>query len=223
MDAPCDRINAAALLLTGRDPGRIALACGEQRIGYGELRAAVAVAAATWLDCDVQPGELVLVRGLHDIEQAVAFLGAIWAGAVPMPLALPADGLERHGHMPVRFVLDHTREGCADRWRDHVMTMAEWRMYLRVALPAAAALVPADAPACWTQPRREGGGARRLAHRFALNAASSRRGSDRERVRVSGALGMLQVLRRGGTAVLDAPTGSSAGLPPRACERLALP
>jgi hypothetical protein len=223
MDAPCDRINAAALLLAGRDPERIALACGEQRIGYGELRAAVAVAAAAWLDCDVQPGELVLVRGLHDIEQAVAFLGAIWAGAVPMPLASPAEGLGLHRHTPVRFVLDDTREGYADRWRDQVMTLAEWRMYLRVARPAPAALVPAEAAACWTQVRRGGGGARLLAHRFALNAASSRRGSDRERVRVGGALGMLQVLRRGGTAVLDAPTARSAGLPGRARERLAVP
>ena len=130
VDSCCDRINAAALLLAAGDPGLPALVCGDQRIGHGELRSAVALAGAAWLDCEVRPGELVLMPVLQDIEHAVAFLGAIWAGAVPMPLASPAEHLARHPGLRVRFVLDLTREGHADRWRDHVMTLTEWRMYL---------------------------------------------------------------------------------------------
>lgn len=224
MDSACPRINAAALLLAAGDPALPALACGEHRICYGELRDAVALAAAAWLDCDVRPGELVLVRALHDIEHAVAFLGAIWAGAVPMPLAAPADHLARHPGLRSRFVLDLAREGHADRWRDQVMTLAEWRMYLALSRPAAPVAVPPDAGACWTGARpRDGDGARLLAHRFALPPASPLAGGSREPAPVTGVLGMLRMLRRGGTAVLGPRDLHDLGAPARAREEAALP
>lgn len=205
-------INAAAQLLAPDLPARTALACGDQRIAYGELRAAVALAGAAWLDCDVLPGEVVTMRPVRDIEHAVAFLGAIWAGAVPMPLHAARELQARHVRPPVRFVLDATRDGYVDGWRDSVMTLAEWRMYLGLSRPAAPVQLPPEAAACWTEPRRDGGGARLLAHGFALAAASFGPEAPLGCVRVSGALGMLRVLRRGGTAVLgaDAATGAYA-------------
>ena len=61
-------INAAAQLLAPCTPARTALACGDQRIAYGELRAAVALAGAAWLDCDVLPGEVVTMRPVRDLS-----------------------------------------------------------------------------------------------------------------------------------------------------------
>ena len=217
MDAVVHRINAAAQLLAHGMPGGTALACGEQRIGWQELRASVALAGAAWLDCDVLPGEVVMMRPVRDIEHAVAFLGAIWAGAVPMPLHSTRELQSRHARPPVRFVLDASRDGHADGWRDSVMTLAEWRMYLGLARPAAPVLLPAEAAACWTEPRPDGHGARWLAHRFALAAASFGPVTPTPLgcVRVSGALGMLRVLRRGGTAVLGCGAAASAQPPAR--------
>jgi hypothetical protein len=223
VDSTCDRINAAALLLAVGDAGLAALACADQRIGYGELRSAVALAGAAWLDCDVQPGELVLMRALHDIEHAVAFLGAIWAGAVPMPVAAPAEHLARHPGMRVRLVLDLTRESHADHRRDHVMTLAEWRMYLALSRPAGPVALPPEAAACWTEARRDGGGARLLAHRFALTPSSPAGRTTAGDVPVAGALGMLRVLRAGGTAVLASRSARCPGAPARAKEEAALP
>ncbi len=202
---------------------RTALACGDQRIAYGELRSSAALAGAAWLDCDVLPGEVVTMRPVRDIEHAVAFLGAVWAGAVPMPMPLHTtrDLQARHARPPVRFVLDATRDGYADGWRDSVMTLAEWRMYLRLSRPAAPVQLPPEAPACWTEPRRDGGGARLLAHGFALAAASFGPEAPAGCVRVSGALGMLRVLRRGGTAVLGSDDATSAYAFPRTRAELA--
>ena len=223
MDGACDRINAAALLLAAGEPAQPALVCGEARISYGELRGAVALAGAAWLDCEVRPGELVLVRAPQDIEHAVAFLGALWAGAVPMPLDSPADHLARQPALRVRFVLDRTREGHPDRWRDSVMTLAEWRMYLALSRAAAAVALPPESAACWTEPRRDGSGARLLAHRFALATSSPASRATRESVAVTGALGMLRVLRRGGCALLGAGAARCPAAPARGREELALP
>lgn len=195
------RMNAAAHLLAPDVAARTALACGEQRIRYDELRASVALAGAAWLDCDVLAGELVLMGPVQGVEQAVAFLGAIWAGAVPMPLLSPKDRQARQPRSPVRFVLDSTREGYPDGWRDNVMTLDEWRLYLALSHPAPPVPRPAEAAACWTEPRRDGGGARQLAHGFALAAAAFGPVAPPGCVRVTGALGLLRVLRRGGTAV----------------------
>jgi hypothetical protein len=223
MDSACDRINAAALLLAAPDAGQPALACGDRHIGDGELRSAVALAAAAWLDCQVQPGELVLMPALQDIEHAVAFLGAVWAGAVPMPVASPAQHLARHRDLRVRFVLDLTREGHAQRWRDQVMTLAEWRMYLGLSRAARPVLLPPDAAACWSEARRDGHGARLLAHRFALTRSSCADRAARACVPVTGALGMLRVLRAGGTALLGSRAARCVGAAARASEEEVLP
>jgi hypothetical protein len=206
--AASDRINAAALLAPDL-PARAALVCGERRIACDELRASVALAGAAWLDCEVLPGEVVMMRPVRDMEHAVAFLGAIWAGAVPMPLHATRDLQARHPRPPVRFVLDATRDGYVDGWRDSVMTLAEWRVYLGLSRPAAPVMLPPEAAACWTEARGDGGGARLLAHGFALAADAFGPRTPLGCVRVSGALGMLRVLRRGGTAVLGSPPGSA--------------
>lgn len=169
--AALTRINAAALLLSRGAPADAALACGGRSISYAALRAAVAQAAAAWQDCGVEPGELLLLRIPSGIEQAVALLGAIWAGAVPVPLVQAGTAHPGHPgdrHAPSRFILDTTREGYAGCWRDSVLTLDEWRAYLGVSGTIDAVELAPAAPACWTTPcRRDGGGAHLLTHALA--------------------------------------------------------
>ncbi|HEY0825989.1 MAG TPA: hypothetical protein VGD76_19535, partial [Ramlibacter sp.] len=102
------------------------------------------------------------------------------------------------------------------------MTLAEWRTYLGLARPAPAVALPPDAAACWTETRRPGGGARLLAHRHALLPPSPALRCARGCTPVAGALGMLRVLRRGGTALLGARRAEPGALA-RTCAEVALP
>jgi non-ribosomal peptide synthetase component F len=171
MEAVPARINAAALLLSRGAAADVALACGGRSISFAALRAAVAQAAATWQDCGVEPGELLLLRIPSGIEQAVAFLGAIWAGAVPVPLVHAGTAHLGHPgdpHAPGRFILDTSREGYAGCWRDSVLTLDEWRAYLVASATIDAVELAPAAPACWTAPcRGDGGRAHLLTHALA--------------------------------------------------------
>jgi acyl-coenzyme A synthetase/AMP-(fatty) acid ligase len=74
--------NAAACLFeTGRDTD-IAIECGSRRISYGELRQAVARAAAAWRASGLSADDRVVVFAPDSIEWVEAYLGAIWAGGV---------------------------------------------------------------------------------------------------------------------------------------------
>jgi acyl-coenzyme A synthetase/AMP-(fatty) acid ligase len=74
--------NAAACLFeTGRDTD-IAIECGSRRISYGELKQAVARAAAAWRACGLRVDDRVVVFAPDSIEWVEAYLGAIWAGGV---------------------------------------------------------------------------------------------------------------------------------------------
>ena len=170
MPACPTRINAAAQLLSRGAPADAALACGGRSISYAALRTAVAQAAATWQDCGVEPGELLLLRIPAGIEQAVALLGAIWAGAVPVPLVHAGRAHMGHAgepHSRSRFILDTTREGYAGCWRDSVLTLDEWRAYFGGSATIEAVELAPAAPACWTTPRKDGGGACLLTHALA--------------------------------------------------------
>ncbi|MBC5768140.1 AMP-binding protein [Ramlibacter albus] len=204
------RINAAALLLARGLPGRTALAHGTHTLSYAQLRLAVAQAAGAWLDCGVHRGEVVMLRGTHGIERTVAFLGAIWAGAVPVPLARTRTGTVGHAwdtQAPSRFILDDSRAGYANAWRDSVVTIAEWRWYLQDAEAAEPVALRETSPACWTEPRTSaGGGARLLPHGFALlHAGETALDGPARGTRVSTVSGVLRVLRRGGSCVLSPP------------------
>ena len=217
MDDAADRINAAALLLEAGPPSQPALACGSENLSYAQLRRAVAQAAGAWQDCGVERGEVVVLRIARGIEHAVAFLGAIWAGAVPVPLGRDGDPHQGHAwdqQAPCRFILDHSREGYANAWRDSVLTLGEWRDCVAGSPLLEPVRVPPAAPACWTDPGSDGSGAELLRHGFAIGSLPP--AENPGPLTASNMLAMLRALRCCGTAVLarsagraDVPRGSA--------------
>src|SRR3990170_2860561 len=81
-----DAMNAAEYLLAAGADGKAAIESWDERITYGELREAVARAAAVWRAQGLEPGERVLVFAPDSIDWAIAYLGAIWAGGVAVGL-----------------------------------------------------------------------------------------------------------------------------------------
>lgn len=208
-------INAAALLMDRGAPSRTALACGERSISWSELRLAVARAAAAWRDCGVERGEVVQLHLPHGLDRAIAYLGAVWCGAVPVPLSggMSVTGQPWDAAAPCRFILAPSRQGYAPRWRDSVLTLQEWAMYQAEAVPCAPERVSPEAPACWTEPRtRDGRGARLLPHGFAASRLPNPQHAS-EVAHTSTVLGMLKTLRRGGTALIAAPRRATASAP----------
>lgn len=80
-------MNLAASVLHERDRAGVALVCGEARISREELAARVAHAAGGFRALGVQPGERVLLAMRDGPEQAVAWLGAVYAGAVAVAVS----------------------------------------------------------------------------------------------------------------------------------------
>jgi hypothetical protein len=209
-----DAINAAALLMDRGVPARVALTCAGHSLRWDELRIAVARAGAAWRDCGVERGECVQLHVPRGIDMAIAYLGAVWAGAVPVPLAreVALAGQPWDAQAPCRFILAPARGDYAEGWRDSVLTLDEWAMYLSESQPCAPQRMAPGAPACWTEPRtRDGSGARLLPHAF---ASSPPPGLPRpDATTVSTLLGLLKVLRRGGTAVIGGVRQRSAVRP----------
>lgn len=77
-------INAAATLFERGAAQHIAIVCGERQISYGELAGRVARAAHAWQKAGLAPDDRVLVLAPDGIEWVEAYLGAIWAGGVPI-------------------------------------------------------------------------------------------------------------------------------------------
>ena len=69
-----------------RDPGKIALVCGEQRLTYGELNASANRLAHALVDAGVQRGDRVTILLESSPEAVIAIFGALKAGAVFMAL-----------------------------------------------------------------------------------------------------------------------------------------
>lgn len=112
--------------------------CDEPHPLLGEVRLAVARAAAAWRDFGVEDGESVAI-GLADAgEFIVACLGAAAAGAEPIAIdpLLPGEQLQRLcAQGGWRFILVESREGQPVALRDFLLTGPEWREALRAAAP----------------------------------------------------------------------------------------
>ncbi len=95
--APPERFNFARHLLTLNSARHDKLAYRDDRseLRYGELDRRVRSVAGALLDSGVQPEQRVLLLMLDTIDLPVAFLGALYAGVVPVPVntLLPADNL----------------------------------------------------------------------------------------------------------------------------------
>ena len=60
----------------------VALECGDRRVTYAELRAAVPRAGGAWRALGLEPGARVVIFAPDSDDWVIAYLGAIWAGGV---------------------------------------------------------------------------------------------------------------------------------------------
>jgi acyl-coenzyme A synthetase/AMP-(fatty) acid ligase len=79
-------MNIAQELLSRGDDAAIALVCGAREVTYRELRDAVARAGGLLRTRGVQAGDRVVVLGADSVAWVVAWLGALWVGAVGIGL-----------------------------------------------------------------------------------------------------------------------------------------
>lgn len=109
-EAPPERFNFArhVLALNRGRAHKIAYRDDAGEISYGELDRRVRCFAAGLLAQGVQPEQRVLLFMLDTIDLPVAFLGALYAGVVPVPVntLLPADNLAYMlSHSDARMVI----------------------------------------------------------------------------------------------------------------------
>ena len=89
---------AAYILATHRaPPNKIAievLGAASEMLTYAELRAQVAGIATGLLEDGLRPGDRLLMRLGNRLEFPLAYLGAIWAGIIPVPTSAQLTGDE---------------------------------------------------------------------------------------------------------------------------------
>lgn len=92
-------MNLVSLLLGHVDerPDAVALVDGDREITFAELEALAAATAGSFGRLGVTPGDRVAIVGANDVFFVAAYLGALWAGAVAVPLnpLAPPAVLER--------------------------------------------------------------------------------------------------------------------------------
>jgi long-chain acyl-CoA synthetase len=71
-----------------RNPGGEALVCGETRLAWTALRERVARAAGALAQRGIGAGERVGILLGNRVEFPLAFLGAAWLGAIPVPISM---------------------------------------------------------------------------------------------------------------------------------------
>ncbi len=144
--------NAAVLLLGAADAQRTALVCGGATVNYGELREQVARAAAFWCARGLHPGDRIAVKLPDGIDWVTAFLGALWAGAVAVPVnpRVPAPEwqyiLDEAGFS---VILAESDDDTPTPWRERTLLVDDFRRGVQRAAAAAACAVTAQAPAFW--------------------------------------------------------------------------
>lgn len=80
-----------------------------QMATFGEVVADARRSAWTWRQLDVSPGEVVLLAMSHSYDLVVAFLGALYAGAVPVILPNPRPRQAETDYQRVTTLAEQTR------------------------------------------------------------------------------------------------------------------
>ena len=164
--------NAAVLLLSGQDATRTALVCGNQTLRYGELREAVARAAGYWRSRGIQPGDRIAIKLPDGLPWVTAFLGAMWAGAVAVPVNPRVPAPEWH------YILEEAgfslilAEDSADTpppWQQRTLTLQDFQAGQQDAQALPACPVAPQTPAFWCHSSGTSGKPKAVvhAHRFA--------------------------------------------------------
>lgn len=179
-DADPRSMNAAALLLEGHDARHTALVChcGES-LDYGELRERVARTAACWRAHGVMPGDRVAVKLPDSADWVVAFLGAIWCGAIAVGVNPQVPEPDWHyilGESDFKLIVagGNDDDGADDDgtpapWRARLLRREQWRAELAHCAPLPAMPMDEDAPAVWCHSSGTSGKPKAVvhAHRFA--------------------------------------------------------
>jgi acyl-coenzyme A synthetase/AMP-(fatty) acid ligase len=155
-------MNAAQLLLADHPPGRVALVCGDAQMTYGELRDAVARAGAAWRGLGAGIGTPVAIKIADGIDWVVAYLGAIWAGAVAVGVnpRVASDEWRRIAvEAGFRFVLADAADDVAS-----ALALSDWTRVLRRAAPMAAQPMDDEAPALWSHSSGTSGAPKAVIH-----------------------------------------------------------
>lgn len=145
-------MNAAAVLLAGKDPTHCALECGSQRISYGELAERVARAAGLWQAKGVRPGDRVAIKLPDGIDWVIAYLGTIWAGAVAVgvnPQVPAAEWQYILDEAGFNLILAESAAGTPAPWDARVVRVDEGRREILATAPIEPVAMPEDAPALW--------------------------------------------------------------------------
>lgn len=157
-------MNAAECLLSVGADTAVALECGDRRVTYAELRAAVPRAAGAWRVLGLEPGARAVVFAPDSDDWVIAYLGAIWAGGIAIginPHLALRDLAPILADSDVRFVW------CEPDLAAAVATLAaslpdgptvvaaretrgrDWTAALQAAAPIAASAQGDEAPALW--------------------------------------------------------------------------
>jgi acyl-coenzyme A synthetase/AMP-(fatty) acid ligase/rubrerythrin len=171
-EAPAAASNAAIVLLGGHDAQRTALACGDATLSYGELGERVARAAALWRAHGIEPGDRVAIKLPDGFDWVTAFLGAMWAGAVAVPVnpRVPAPEwqyiLDEAGFS---VILGESFDDTPSPWRERTMRVDDFRRALHNVQPLDAWPMDPRAPAFWCHSSGTSGKPKAVvhAHRFA--------------------------------------------------------
>jgi acyl-coenzyme A synthetase/AMP-(fatty) acid ligase/rubrerythrin len=165
--SPAAAFNAASLL-ADCEPSRIALACGEQQLSYGELRDRVARAAGLWRSRGLRPGDRVAVKLPDGIDWVVAFLGTIWAGGVAVAVnpQIPAAEwsyiLDEAGF---NVILAASADDTPAPWRERVMLVEEGRRAVAATAPVEPHWVYEHTPAFWCHSSGTSGKPKAVVHK----------------------------------------------------------
>lgn len=164
--------NAAVQLLAAGAAQHAALVCGATTLGYGELREQVARAAGYWRGRGLHPGERIAIKLPDGIDWVVAVLGAMWAGAVAVPVNPRVPAPEwRHilDEAGFRLILAASGDDTPPPWLQRTLQVDDFRRGVQGAAAVAACAVQARDPAFWCHSSGTSGKPKAVvhAHRFA--------------------------------------------------------
>jgi benzoate-CoA ligase len=142
--------NAAVDLVERNDAARLAIIDDDGRYTYGDVAARVAKAASAFAALGVQPEQRVALCMLDGIDFVAAFLGAIWLGAVPVPLntmLTPEDYRYLIADSRARIVIGS--EPLLPKLPAGAIAQAVWRQHVATAPAARPAQTTRDDVAFW--------------------------------------------------------------------------
>ena len=166
-------MNAAVVLLGAHDAQRTALVCATGTVlSYGELRDRVARTAAVWRARGVKPGDRVAIKLPDGCDWVTALLGAMWAGAVAVPVNPRVPSPEWHyilDEAGFSVILAESADDTPSPWRERTLLVDDFRRELDRADPVEAWPVDAQTPAFWCHSSGTSGKPKAVvhAHRFA--------------------------------------------------------